>query len=322
MSFLFLVGYMLLFGLRDSSVGPDTETYILLYDKILEIDLTVLLLEYDIFFIFFLKFFRLFFDDPKVCFSLISLVYVWGILRLYKKIYPNKHTLAIFFLISSFFFYTLGFNVVRHSISVVFWAWAIYYYSNNRKIISIILLFIAFNFHFTALFVMFCLMLISVIKKLKYFLFIYIIAFCIAVSGINIFASFGFIEETFLLFKKLNTYVNSGAEYKVGVRLDFIFFNTFFLTVALYNYYILYNRTVVYENFLKYYITMSAIFFLSFHIPYSDRIGIQSWFVIPIILVLGKDEGKISSAQRFYTLVIGLVLSIYTFTSIKSIFQY
>lgn len=44
-------------------------------------------------------------------------------------------------------------------------------------------------------------------------------------------------------------------------------------------------RGTLYETFLVLYILLTSFFVLAFKMPYSDRFGILSWVLIPIVIL-------------------------------------
>ena len=73
--------------------------------------------------------------------------------------------------------------------------------------------------------------------------------------------------------------------YITGFKVQFVAFNSFFLFLFIYIYEQINKLQVFhdYKVYLKYYILSSSVFFLMFHIPYSDRVGLMSWVVIPVL---------------------------------------
>jgi hypothetical protein len=72
-------------------------------------------------------------------------------------------------------------------------------------------------------------------------------------------------------------------KYEIGFKPQFAIFNSVFLFLGLY----LLKNLKVKEKFrilLKYFMLSSILFFMAFQIPFSDRWGLFSWIVIPIIM--------------------------------------
>src|SRR5690606_38193257 len=92
-----------------------------------------------------------------------------------------------------------------------------------------------------------------------------------------------FIGDKYL--KYLNPTSSISASYDTGFKPQFVFFNTIFFILGylLIKYFKVYI-TPFYKRVFFTYTLLSCILFLMFNIPYSDRIGLFSWALIPIIV--------------------------------------
>lgn len=181
----------------------------------------------------------------------------------------------------SFSFLSLELNIIRNALSIGFVLLSLNYAIEEKYRKCLLLLLIAFLFHRTAIILTIVIITLFFSKKihLKYF-----IAFYLMVIALS-FAGFGFHTFSFLASfgnEDLQSLSYSGETlYKIGFRIDFVAYNTFFLILFLKFSDI---KSIKNTFLLKYYILTSAIFFLNFYIPFSDRFGLFSWLVIPLLL--------------------------------------
>ena len=295
--FALMFAYILLFGLRSIDIGTDTGMYHYQYTHFEDItfgtDAPVGLL---------FKFLNNFSENPQLFLFLMSflfvLVYFYS-LNKFTDFNGSNFFLVGFSLTSLFFFETLGINIIRQGVSIAFFVFAISfrYFSPNDKIKWIFLLILSVGFHFTSLIPILMYVLVVRLKKInvKYYYYLYVISALL--SGINFsILSFKdyFIGLLFIDERRSSYLIDDFDEYTVGFKPQFVLFNSIFLILFIYFNKI--EKNDYYTNLLKYYIFMSAIFFMMFQIPYSDRWGIMSWCVIPLLFapMFKVDESKIS----------------------------
>jgi hypothetical protein len=146
---------------------------------------------------------------------------------------------------------------------------------------SILLLVTAFLFHRTSIILIFVILAVLAARKVpvKYFIILYFLAILVSIAGFG-FHSISFLESIGSDDLKSLSY-SGDTNYNIGFRLDFVTYNTFFLVLFLH----FLNKDSVKNIFLlKYYILTSIIFFFNFYIPFSDRFGLFSWLIIPLLL--------------------------------------
>lgn len=182
---------------------------------------------------------------------------------------------------SSFSFLNLEINIMRNALALGFVFLSIYYAIKEDKFKYITLLIVAFLFHRTSIILAAIIFAIVFAKKvpLKYYYVLYLAAVVLAAVGFG-FHSVPFLAELGSEDLKNLSYDGETA-YKVGFRPDFVLFNTFFLFLFAK----FHNKESIRESFLiKYYILASIIFFFNFSIPFSDRFGLFSWLIVPLLL--------------------------------------
>lgn len=184
------------------------------------------------------------------------------------------------FLVCGFSFLNLELNIVRNGLAISFIMLAIHYALEENLKKCLLFFFIAFMFHRTTIIPFVLVMAIWKFKNLplKFYLIFYVLAIGLSAVG------FGFHSLDFLTSlgnDDLQSLKFVGdTTYKIGFRPDFVGYNTLFLGLF---YFFIKTTNAKGMFLLKIYILTSAIFFFNFYIPYSDRFGLYSWVIIPLL---------------------------------------
>lgn len=214
--------------------------------------------------------------------ALILNITLYMFVRKFTNFGKEGSSLLLFLtLASSFSFLNLELNIMRNALALGFILLAIPYVLEQRYKKALILLIVALLFHRTSIILIFVIIAILISRKMhiKYFLVLYFLAIGASAGG------FGFHSITILAdlgSQDLQNLSFAGdTNYNVGFRIDFVAYNTFFLGL-----FMLFLNTDSVKNIflLKYYILTSVIFFFNFYIPFSDRFGLFSWLIIPLLL--------------------------------------
>ena len=300
---------VLLLGLRAQDVGTDTISYYQIYDNYTAGTYNIIK---DIGFYLFVKIVSVFGKEYFLFFC--AFLFVMPIAYVFTKKTSKGSYLAFVFFISSFYFINMGINVMRQGIAISLVILFFYFYLHKAKKISYILALLSILFHFSVLIVLVSFALAKFLS-LRSTIAIYIIAIAISFLGVGIIEYFTKIPILRDLFAyRVDSYLNSidSTSYNVGFRYDFVIFNTFFLLIGL-----IINAYISIDNsksslLLKLYILLSSIFFLSFYIPFSDRVGVMSWVVIPFVLIpLFDKRNKIYVLLTMFIFIVNFSLTLY-----------
>ncbi|MBU3822286.1 EpsG family protein [Flavobacteriaceae bacterium XHP0103] len=196
--------------------------------------------------------------------------------------FGNKGSSLILFLTlaSSFSFMSIEINIIRNGLSICFILLGIYSLLEKEIKKFIIFALIAFLFHRTAIIPIVLILAVYFSDKIeiKYYIVFYVLVILLSFIG------FGFHSIQFLAefdnedLQKLRLVADT--TYRIGFRYDFVLYNSFFLFL----FFKFTNGNYKDLFLIKYFILSSAVFFLNFYIPFSDRFGIYSWIVIPLLL--------------------------------------
>lgn len=225
------------------------------------------------------------------------------IVNKYTHYSQKGSSLVLFLLFASLSsFWSLEINIIRNGLSFVFILFGLLFLTEKKAYKCTISLLIAYLFHSTALIPILAIIIIYFSKKIdiKYFIILYLCA--IILSGLG----YGLDSLPFLSsleigdFNRLNQEIDEDIVYRVGFRIDFVLYNSFFLFLAL-----RFNKanTKTEEYFIRYFIITSMVFFLNFNIPFSDRIGLYSWMVIPFIL-FNILRNAVSKKHLYYSIIV------------------
>jgi hypothetical protein len=311
-----MLAYIFLFGLRTIDVGTDTEMYHWQYTHHNEITFGT---DAPVGYMF--KFLNIFSENPQIFLFVMSFLFVmlnFYALKKYTKFYKSNFFLSVFSLISLFFFESLGINVIRQGLSLAFFVLAIIFrdFSPKRKFKWISFLVLAVCFHFTSLIPVVIYLSVAYFKNVRmyYYYGIYIISVFLSAASISILSFKDYFIGFLLIDERRSGYLDGDdSSYLVGFKPQFVAFNTIFLILFIYLNNI--EKNDFYTNLLKYYIVISAIFYMMFQIPYSDRWGVMSWCVIPFLFA---PMFKVYRNKKSMKAVFSIVFLIFIFVFFQS----
>lgn len=216
--------------------------------------------------------------------------------------YGRKGSSLILFLTlaSSFSFMSIEINIIRNGLSLCFVLLGLYSVLEKETKKYIFYFIIAYLFHRTAVIPIVLFLVISYFDKIeiKYYIAFYILAILLSLVG------FGFHAIPFLSefggedFARLS--YSGDTNYRIGFRFDFVMFNTFFLL-----FFLKFTNWNSRDSYLiKYYILASVVFFFNFYIPFSDRFGVYSWVIVPLLLFNTINEAFPTKRVYISTIVL------------------
>lgn len=234
------------------------------------------------------------------------------LMKLCGEIYPNYYFYQIFssflFILLSFIFiykytrnivlccaiflgcglYFQTFNIARQMFAVIVAGFALPLLFNKKYLKSILIIFIAYLFHSTAIIVS-VIFLIYLVRKIKFIMFIAPLVLCLIVSVINdalletVFLIFGDKYTDYVLndFSRPNTGIFLKSMWLLNVALSIISYYT--PSLKTYNIRILGLTTLV----------AAMCYWIGLSVNYVDRIGL--YFLPGIILLYDKIENKMEN---------------------------
>ncbi len=280
--------FICIFGFRSFSVGVDTETYIAMFRNA---DIGFSDLGFGIYNLLN----RYTFNNDTIFLLGLSALYLIPINLAIKNLTKANRFLLFSCLISYFFFKAMGINTIRQGVAFSFFLWAL---SVDKKLTKYLLYFLSVSFHISLLIPI---MTFEFSKRLKSLFFPLLVLFACTVSSIlnipDIKGIFG-----------LDLAIMS----RFSIRPDFFLFNMMYGVIGwiIYKHY---NSQLVFR-YLVCYLLLSGIFFLTFNIGYSDRIGFLAWLFIPLMLSKAYADRSLENGNRvaiFSLLNIAIALVFY-----------
>jgi hypothetical protein len=283
--FLLILGFF--FGGRSEEIGTDTWVYIYRYENFQYEGLG----DKDIFYPLVLVFFRFFSKAPQFFLYCMGITYVSLIFLFIKNYKIDQGTVNKFLLFLLFFvmpsFLSMGINIIRQGIALVLLLNA--YNALNEKRYKTMVLYCVFAmfFHLTSLIPIILYALTKYIRNIKISVGIFIVTILLALLNFGLpqilSAFLPFLSETDV---RIAGYFSGDNQtlFTVGFKPQFVAFNSAFLVLALFINNSYEGNKEKYMRLLHYFCLSSSVFFMAFQIPYSDRWGIFSWVVAPLLL--------------------------------------
>lgn len=269
-----------LVGFRDKSVGADTEMYFWQYQNVEKLD------NREPFYKYFINFLHTFSEDSQ--FFLLMYAFIFYFLFFYFIIKrKNVHTLLLYiFFFSLFSFKSMSINIIRQGVSIMFLLNAYNFYCKSEKKKTLLFAILSLVFHTTSIIPILLFILSKKIKNYKIGIVIFVLGIILAyfdIGLITLYSQLSFLKGVDV---RESYFQEALIDYKVGFRSSFLLFNLIFLFFAL----IIKKRLEFdpiekkrFEVLINFYLLASFVFFISFQIPYSDRFGLISWIVIPLL---------------------------------------
>ena len=309
----FFISFVLIFGLRSFEVGVDTLNYYNYYwinDLNIEISTEFLFL-----------YLMSFIQDINFSFSFFLLIISFGYLFYFSRSFKyfshlfKVPVIFIFFIfIYLFFSLSMGINIIRQGVSLAILLYAVTLFLNKSRFISYILYFIiALLTHSTSIIPLAIFLVIYKFGyniRLKYFYALFFIGILLSYMNFGILNVAPFLQQMLDNNRRVSYLTNESDVYQIGFKTQFVVFNIFFLLLSQ----IIYSRLLkikfndeIYNVFLKYYIVSSFLFFMTFQIPYSDRWGLLSWFIIPVLMTPLYSSRFKTLPKTIFTIIFFLI---------------
>lgn len=270
-------------GGRSVEVGTDTISYALMYERATN-NYSYEYFEVEIFFYFYLKLLSTFNSFSFFLYT-TYLVFILCLTYFLKKISQFYGVILILYF-STFFFYSLSINIIRNGLSFPFWLLGFYYFTRKENFKMLTCFLVSILLHKSAFFVF---IMVPLVRKLSIKTLIFTWAIVSSLSLVNLdpikslISSIGLLDDIFLYSKYIN---NSDSEYLTGFRFTFWLINASVIAYAL----LAKVKNSNFVNWFKLFILLSILAVFSFQYPYSDRMNLFSWFLIPVLITLIEEQ--------------------------------
>ena len=307
----FVLYFIVIVGFRDVSVGTDTMNYH--YWMAGDVPPIV---KIEVIFSWMMKGLSSIGAHFTVFLCVIATLF-YGLIAYALKNLSNKYQTNVFFIffsfISLFFVESLAINIIRQGLSLAFLIFA-YSLWERKQYTAYLFLLLAFITHTTVIIPIVIFLLLQLVAKripLYYFLGLYVTGIVLSYLNIGLLDISSVIE---IILRKdpgrFSTYfLNDDGLYQVGFKPQFVAFTTLFLGIGLYirkqPFVVASAWSSSYDQLLKYFTSVSFLFFMAFQIPYSDRWGLFAWIAIPFIVspCFSKDFKPKTAVIAFFILL-------------------
>lgn len=312
----FVILILFMFGLRDGNIGVDTSHYLLDFNIVSRFESFSQALKFstiarDPFFVS-ITFLCSKIMSGQFYLFFLSFIYIWLVHRVINRLTLHYHLLYFISFLCFSFFYSMGINVIRSGISGMLSLLGIITLFNigerrsSKVYVGFIYLFIGFLFHSSAILFFIVFIFVKFVKlRINIFYWTFFIVFFLASRGYgikNIPILGVFIENN----DRISVYASDTA---VQEASGFNIFGIFFQILGIfYGYYFMRKRNnFEYLILNKIYLALSVFYFLCLDLAFSDRFGVLSWILLPLILAYPLFENS--------RLVISKDLIIFSITS-------
>ncbi|EGS62998.1 MULTISPECIES: EpsG family protein [Vibrio] len=297
-------------GGRSRSVGTDTDAYYRIYDIILDDSWPASEKKWEPLYQLLNYIVGGLGGGAEIVLLVASFITLFSIFLFIRKTSTNIY--FSLFLYFSAFGYLLSFNIVRHSLSLAFFIWSVYFFVNKKRFLSLSFIVISFCFHYTISIVFFI------------FVFIYYMAnerrlFVVWLASLIFLAFPEIIKLVFLSFVDLifmfvpeyyRVYISDEVFLTpdLGVKIIFNQIIFIFLLYGMVKY-----KNKIHGSYIYYvYMSLAGVVFLNFfyYIQYFNRfyVFLEFFNVLSIPLILRLVFSKSSYVIAVLTLI--LVFSI------------
>ncbi len=278
----FLVFIIYLFGNRTKEIGADSSTYAFIFQNTALQDFGI---EFMNAFLF--QTLGKLTYNYQVLFIVYSVLFVSIYIYALKRFSINFETsfpLVVFAAICIFTFKNMGINIMRQGVAISFFLLGLSFFLKKSKLAYVFFV-ISVGFHTTSAILLLLVFMQKWLKNVNinvlYGLYCFSILLSFFAIGIKNLASF--VDLSIFDEKRTEGYLNTSYNvYETGFKLNFVIFNSLFLII--FNSIRRFFVNDDYEFILRLFITTSIVFFFMFEIPFSDRWGLFSWILIPILI--------------------------------------
>ncbi|OYD41873.1 EpsG family protein [Sphingobacterium cellulitidis] len=299
---LFIFLLIFLTGFRNFEIGTDTLHYVSDYEYLRSFDtwnidfaLERSRLGRDPLFALFSFFLGKVFNATTYIF-ILSVIFYFSFYFFVKKITNHLYITVLFSFLCFFFFLSFGINILRAGISVMFVLLGFSYFvkqfelvkfrdlKSKQKTMIIICITIGVLFH-SASWILVLALIISRLIKLKTFFYIAILIVCLILAIFKFtITDLPIVGPLFMMNERTDAYLSGdGSQLPSGVNVYILFFQGLIIL------YYLANKKIFEENsigiiFIRSYLILCSFYMLCLNISFSDRFGIYSWVLMPLIL--------------------------------------
>lgn len=242
--------------------------------------------------------------DQTIWFTIIAAIYFGGIYVACRKMFPRDTLFALLVYLAAFSTFSYATNGIKAGAAASLFLVALAY--RDKKWVSYLFIALSWGFHHSMQILVVAYIIVSLLKKTKYYLWIWCGSLLLAAMHVTFFQELfaGFTDEqgaSYLIFD------DTDSDYlPTTFRLDFIMYSA--MPVLLGGYWI-FKRGLKSEkyNFLyNIYLLANSVWLLCMYANFTNRIAYLSWQLLPIVLIYPFLNERISPSQYRMGAVVAL----------------
>lgn len=219
--------------------------------------------------------------ESKYFFFFIAIIYFLSIYLACIKLFPQKALLSILVCLGAFSTFSYGVNGIKAGAAASLFLVALAYL--DKIWISFLFLLLSWGFHHSMVLPIVAYILTFLVRKEKYYFYVWLFCFLMASAHITFFQHF------------FSTFSESGSGYlqssgldwggKSGFRIDFVLYSSIPVFIG---YLVKFKYKLVdffYDRILNIYLLCNGVWMLCMYINFTNRIAYLSWFMYPIVLI-------------------------------------
>ena len=263
---------------------------------------------------------------PNLIFVIVQLAFVGCLGIALWRTARREWPVLLFLYLGCFFYYTACINIIRSGLAVAVFLSGLAVivtpdarFPTKRELVAaaIICFGSALIHHFNFLYaVMFATAVL--VRSTRIAVIAWLAAVGLTIAEIDLAAPAAGVlgEADTLAAERVSRYLQSASHtYRTGMRWDFLLFSGSFLLFPLIYIFKYRYSNAAYDLLTRTYLYMSALFVASFHHPFSDRVGLLSFFLIPLLIAFPAFDRRFQhrGLARSIALLSGVGLGIFTF---------
>lgn len=233
--------------------------------------------------------------DQTIWFTVIAAIYFGGIYVACRKMFPQDTLFAMLVYLAAFSTFAAGVNGIKAGAAASLFLVALAY--RDKKWVSYLFVALSYGFHHSMQLLVAAYIIVSLVKKPKYYLWLWCVSLLLAALHITFFQELfaGFTDEHGAQY--LIADQSEEGVYLTGFRLDFVIYSA---VPVLLGWYWIFKRGLKSEkyNFLyNLYLLANSVWMLCMHASYTNRIAYLSWQLLPIVLIYPFLNERLSPNQ-------------------------
>lgn len=306
-SFCLFLFFILFVSFRDFDHKGDTDTYLRVFNYLTNIDFfsTNIDLRIERGFVFLTAIIGRISDENRFfLFSITIIQAVFWYVCFCKWVERKNVLICILIFISLFSSYNLGANALRQAIAIPIGLIGLKFLLERKLLFGVLLILLGTLFHKSVFLVLLSWMLTTNKVQIKNYIYIWLSFTVLSISGVFS----GVVNYIKYDFESYSHLAGDAAleRYQTGFRIDFWMFSVIPLILF---YFLKQPKKDEYSQLMKIYITIFSFFILMFEIPYSDRVGLYTWTMFPILcsLFIGNYRLPILNSNLLTTVLITIL---------------